>query len=204
MTGIESILIDTDDSTSTDQEIVLDEAADITGVDTIRTVGAGTQTTNLLIGNNFTVKTTADNANGETTSASDALVVDSSTHTGQKTIVIESQDNDQDVDLVNLDVRAAAKGGANIQFVNTGDTDAIVQLTVTTADEVDGLVLDDNEGGAADNSVNLDVTAGQLDKLIITDGALSNNGAAAAADGTDEEAAATTITIADAWTDTCV
>jgi Ca2+-binding RTX toxin-like protein len=192
ITGIERILVDTDHANGT-QDITLDEAADITGVDTIQINGAAAQTVNLVVGNNFSVATVAvDNVNGQTTGATSALLVDGKLHnTATTTLVIESKDDDTDVDLVNMDVRVDSDGGADITFQNTGDEDAVIAITAYTPGENDAFTIN-AANASTDGLVEIGVNAGSIDKITALEGEDANNNAGAEA--------AVTVTIADSWT----
>jgi Ca2+-binding RTX toxin-like protein len=200
MTGVEQITVAV--GAGGTQQITLDEAARATGIDTIRVTngtGAGTYTGNYVIGNNFVVATTADNANGELTDAASALVIDASRHvTGLTVLNIESKDDDSDVDLVNLDIRASATNGARIDLKNTGSEAGAVELRLTSTATAGVANVVTAGAGAVDGSVQVlvqgpvapDVSTRSIDKIVMVEGA-----AAAAA-----EAASDTFTIAAAWT----
>ena len=191
ITGIERILVDTDHANGT-QDITLDEAADITGVDTIQINGAAAQTVNLVVGNNFSVATVAvDNVNGQATGEASALLIDGRLHnTTTTTLVIESKDDDTDVDLVNMDVRVDSDGGADITFQNTGDEDAVIGVTAFTPGEADAFTID-AANASTDGLVEIGVNAGSIDKVTALEGEDANDGGAEAA---------VTVTIADSWT----
>jgi len=197
ISGVEKILVEAGGSL----DVVLDEAAQVTGIDTVNIVdnGAdGNQTMNLLIGNNFNVSTTADNLNGQTTSAANALVVDATLNTGLTNLNVESKDDDSDIDNVNLDIRVTSEGGANVVLADTGTIDAAVQLTIVAQEEV-ATGIDSNEAGNADGSVDVTITAdasNAIDKVIILDSAV----ATAAAD--DDAEAGLTVVIENDWTST--
>jgi len=200
LTGIESIIVDATGVGAAD--ITLDEAAsDVTGVDEIKIVGNGDQTSTIVIGNNYSVGTTADNQNnafGDTTTV--GLVIDATDNDGETDLIIESKDDDDDIDMVNMDVRGWAEGGLDIEFVNTGDTDARVEVTILTSDEQDALTIGEApaQGGDASGSVELDVTAGSIDKIIIADGSTANAG------GAEANLANNTLIIEDDWTGTAI
>ena len=194
--GVEKILVDGNyNAGAEDLDITLDEQAAITGVDTVALVGSEQQTLNLEVGNNFVLATTADNANGELTTAANAVVVDASAHTGQTLLSIESKDDDTDIQLVNMDVRVNSKGGTVFNLVNSGSTSAQVELRVYTADEADGHTISSGNAGNADGLVDINVTTGSFDKLVVLEGATANDNS-----GTEE--GAMTIALDAAWTGT--
>lgn len=182
--GIEKILIDgNEDQTgpsgaAKSLDITLDEQAKITGVDTIALVGTAQQEVNLEIGNNFEVATTADNANDQLTTATSALVVDASLHTGRTLLNIESKDDDTDIQFINLDIRIDSDGGAVLNLVNSGDPSAQVDVRIYTADETDNHVISSTNAGNADGLVDINVTTGSFDRLILLEGEGSNSGGA--------------------------
>jgi len=194
--GIEKILVDGDYTGvgAKSLDITLDEEAKATGVDTIALVGTYEQELNLEIGNNFVVATGADNANGQLTSADSALVVDASLHTGWTRLNIESKDDDTDIQHVNLDVRIDSDGGAQVNLVNSGDEDAQVEFRVYTADENDSLTISSTNAGNADGLVDINVTTGSFDKLIVLEGEGYDNGVAEGVMGS--------VVIDTAWTGT--
>ena len=203
LTGIESIIVDSTGNGAAD--ITLDEAAsDVTGVDEIKIVGNGDQISTIVIGNNYSVGTTADNQNnafGDTTTV--GLVIDANDNDGATDLLIESKDDDDDIDLVNLDVSGWAEGGLDIEFVNTGDTDARAEVTILTSSEVDALTVGSAEGGNLSGSVDLDVTAGSIDKITITDGSTADDGVAGAG-GAEDGLANNTLVIENDWTGTAI
>jgi len=180
--GIEKILVDGDytEVWAESMDITLDEQAKITGVDTIAVVGTQQQAVNVEIGNNFELATVAvDNANGQLTSAAAALVIDASQHTGQTLLSIESKDDDTDIQLINMDVRVNAKGGTVLNVVNSGDVKAQVEVRVYTADENDSHEISSFNAGNADGLVDINVTTGNIDKLVVLEGATANNNSGA-------------------------
>lgn len=193
--GIEKILVDADYTAGAESlDITLDEEAKITGVDAVAVVGTQAQTLNLEVGNNFVVQTVAvDNTNGQLTSAASALVIDASLNTGATVLNIESKDDDTDVQLINMDVRVDSDGGADVNFVNTGDVAAQVELRVYTADEADTHTISSSNAGNADGLVDIDVTTGNFDKLIVLEGEGADNGGVEGA---------MTIALDAAWTGT--
>lgn len=192
--GIEKILVDGNDNAGADSlDITLDEEAKNTGVDTVALVGTEVQTLNLEVGNNFVVQTTVDNVNGQLTSAAAALVVDASLHTGQTLLNIESKDDDTDVQLINMDVRVDSDGGTVFNLVNSGDVAAQFELRVYTADEADAHTISSANAGNADGLVDINVTTGSFDKLVVLEGENANDGGAEGA---------MAITIDGAWTGT--
>ncbi|MCA1248324.1 DUF4214 domain-containing protein [Massilia sp. MS-15] len=198
--GIEKILVDSDSAAGV-QQITLDEQATTTGVDTIALVGAGNQTQRIVIGNNFVLaNNTGDNANGQLTTAASAFVVDASMHTGMSSIAIESKDDDTDVALVNLDLRANSVGGANVNLVNTGDPSARVELRLTAAHEDDGFSLTSAVVGGGDGNVGLQVAAGNVDKIVISDMAGVSTVSHADATVTTAAEGAMTVNIDASWT----
>lgn len=177
--GVEKILVDGDNIAGVETlDITLDEQAKITGVDTVALVGTEQQTLNLEVGNNFELATTADNANGELTTAAAALVVDASLHTGQTLLNIESKDDDTDVQLINMDVRVDSDGGTILNIVNSGDVAAQYEVRVYTADENDAHTISSGNAGNADGLVDINVTTGSFDKLIVLEGENANAGGA--------------------------
>ncbi|MCA1854381.1 DUF4214 domain-containing protein [Massilia oculi] len=198
--GIEKILVDSDAAAGV-QQITLDEQATTTGVDTIALVGAGNQTQRIVIGNNFVLaNNTGDNANGQLTTAASAFVVDASMHTGMSSIAIESKDDDTDVALVNLDLRANSVGGANVNLVNTGDPSARVELRLTAAHEDDGFSLTSAVVAGGDGNVGLQVAAGNVDKIVISDMAGVSTVSHADATVTTAAEGAMTVNIDASWT----
>lgn len=182
--GIEKILVDGDqDQAGTSNaakslDITLDEEAKVTGVDTISLVGTAQQEVNLEIGNNFAVQTTVDNTNGQLTTATSALVIDASLHTGQTLLNIESKDDDTDIQLINLDIRVDSDGGTVLNLVNTGDPSAQVDVRVYTADEGDAHTISSANAGNIDGLVDINVTTGTFDRLIVLEGENANSGGA--------------------------
>lgn len=195
--GIEKILVDGDFNAGGAEtlDITLDEQAAITGVDTIALIGTQQQALNLVVGNNFVLQTVpVDNTNGQLTTAASALVVDASQHTGQTLLSIESKDDDTDIQLINLDVRVNAKGGTVFNLVNSGDVAAQTELRVYTADENDGHTFSSGNAGNTDGLVDINVTTGSFDKLVVLEGATANDNSGAEG--------AMTIAIDTAWTGT--
>lgn len=170
--GIEKILVDANYFAGAETlRITLDEEAKATGVDTVAIVGTDAQTLNLEIGNNFVVGALpVDNANGQLVSATSALLIDASLNTGATVLNIESKDDDTDIQLINLDIRVDSDGGTNLNIINTGDVAAQVEVRVYTADENDAHTISSGNAGNADGLVDIDVTTGSFDKLIVLEG----------------------------------
>lgn len=169
--GIEKILVDADFNAGAEtQMITLDEQATVTGVDTIAVVGTQSQTSNIVIGNNFVLAANSgDNANGQLTTGDSALVIDASRHTGFTGINLESKDDDTDVSLVGLDLRANTVGGVNVNLVNTGDPAARVELRLTTGFENDTFAMSSAVVAGGNGNVGLQVGSGNVDKVVISD-----------------------------------
>jgi hypothetical protein len=197
--SIETILVDTT-AANGDLMITIDEQAGIgagnTNVDTIRMIGEQNNRLDLLIGNNFTVGSTVNTQN----IAGGALLIDTHTHTAATVLNIENKDDDTDIQLVNMDIQVAAKGGTILNMVNSGSQSAQVEVRVYTADENDAHFISSTNAGNADGLVDINtgyagstatLAAGAFDKLVVREGATANDGGAEGA---------MTITIADAWT----
>ena len=149
-------------------KVILDEAAATsnTNLQNIYITGAGAQTTTVQIGNNFT------NEKG-------TLTIDSTkdlsgdfgaaAKSGALTLNIESQDTDQDVDLVNLNVIVGMNQGADVNFDNTGDSKADVTITATVAKNVANTV--GSSLAATAGNLSIDVTTGSIDKVVLLDSA---------------------------------
>lgn len=179
--GVERILVDSDFSGEDSySDITLDEQATLTGVDTIALVGDEDQTINLAIGNNFTVATSSDNVNSQNTGAASAILIDASQHTGNTHLNIDNKDDDTDLQNVNMDIRLNAEGGATLDFVNTGSSSSVVNVTVTQADvatsiagaELVGPAYSDEDGEVVIRSGW--TPGGTFDKLIVLDNGTSD------------------------------
>lgn len=181
--GVERILIDTNIGDG-DSDITLDEQAVLANVDSIIAVGEDEHELDLLIGNNYFVPTGPDNNNGQLTTASSALVIDQSQMTDDSYLNIESKDDDTDVQVVNLDVRVSAEQSAWINFLNTGDQDAQVEVRVSTAGSGEDVnifssgPIDANDvafnDDYSDGEVVINVQTGSFDKLVLVAGAYDN------------------------------
>jgi len=212
--NIETILIDTTAANAAfgakngGLAITIDEqagtGADNTNVDTIRMIGDQTNQLDLVVGNNFTVASTVNTTN----IAAGALLIDASTHTGATTLNIENKDDDTDIQLVNMDIRAASKGGVTLNMINSGSQSAQVEVRVASADEGDTFGIAAGAVVLADGVVNLNtgyagsaatLAAGAFDKLVLTEGSTANDNSGGGAVGTE---GAVTVTIADRWTGT--
>ena len=184
--------------------ITVDEQGGPSGVDTISLIGSAAQTTSIVIGNNYVVPTGTDNANGQTTGASSAIVIDASSHTGSTTLNIENKDDDSDIAVVNMDIRANATGGAEIDLVGTGTLNTVVQLTLTTTATAAATnnVIGSGANGATDGNVDINILASAtnaIDKIILKEGAVDATDSVAginAVEGSD------TIVIEADWTAT--
>jgi hypothetical protein len=197
----ERILVDTTGNGA--NMITLDEQAGPAGVDTIVLLGAGNQETSIVIGNNFVVPTGTDNSNGQATGATSALVINASTHTGDTTLNIENKDDDSDIAVVNMDVRANATSGAEINFVGTGSLNSVVQVTLTTTATATSTnnVITSSATGTTDGSVDINVLASatnEIDKIILLEGAVDADTTTVA--GINAIEGSDTITIEDDWT----
>lgn len=205
ISGVEVLTIDSGISNAAAQDLTLDEAARTAGVDTVNLIDTdavdNNQGINLVIGNNFAVAAnTGDNANGELTAADAALVINASSHTANTTLSIENKDDDTDVAFVNMDVRMNALGGTILNFANTGDQNGTVEVRVATGNEdtvhTIGSAADGTDGGIGQGDstgeVDINVTTGSFDKLVLVEGATSN-------DNSGAEGAMTIVIEAD-WT----
>jgi Ca2+-binding RTX toxin-like protein len=202
--SIETILVDTataNNGGNGDLKITIDEQAGTgagnTNVDTIRMIGNLDNQMDLLIGNNFTVGSTVNTQN----IAGGALLIDLNAHLAQTTLNIESKDDDTDIQFVNMDIQVAAKGGTIMNMVNSGSQTATVEVRVYTADENDAHVISSSNTGTGDGNVDINtgyvgsaatLAAGAFDKLVLVEGATSNDNSGAEG--------AMTIAIADRWT----
>jgi hypothetical protein len=175
ISGVEILMIDAGGNTSND--IVLDEAAAATGIDTIKIVdpdNSGSQGIRLVIGNNFAISPTA--VNGELTTASSALVIDASLHsTGQTNILIENKDDDTDIATVNLDIRLNAAGGADLLLADRGTLGTRTEVRITALEA--GAVTDIDNTDASDNTGEVDILVDSnenIDKIVMVDAADTN------------------------------
>jgi hypothetical protein len=180
LSSLEILEINNDTGAAQNNEVVLDEAAqDITNVQEIHLTGttAGSaQTTDLTIGENF----------------ENDLLIDATTKTDAVDLVIESQDSDEDSDVVNLDVRLNLAAGAAVDFENTGDTDATVTVTATVTEAgVNAIYSGDGASDGAD-TLDLQVQNGAIDSIVLVD---SDDDAA---DNTDENGTIF-VTVSDDW-----
>ena len=199
--SIETILVDTATTYGGGNGylmITIDEqagtGADNTNVDTIRMIGNQANRMDLVVGNNFTVASTVNTTN----IARGALLIDASTHTAATVLNIENKDDDSDIGFVNMDIQVAAKGGTMLNMVDLGLQTAQVEVRVYTADENNIHLISAGNAGNADGLVSINTgyaaapTAGAFDKLVVVEGATSNDNSGAEG--------LMTITIADAWT----
>lgn len=209
--SIETILVDTFDTVGQggangNLMISIDEQAGTgagnTNVDTIRMIGNQANQLDLVIGNNFTIASTVNTTN----IAAGALLIDTAGHTAATTLNIESKDDDTDVQLVNMDIRVAGKGGTNLDIIDAGSQSSTVEVRVYTADEADVLTVAEAATALADGIVNINtgyagtaetLNKGAFDKLVILEGSTANDNSGGGADGIE---AAMTIAIADRWT----
>jgi Ca2+-binding RTX toxin-like protein len=198
--SVETVLVDTFAVTGNHGTIsmTLDEQAGTgagnTNVDTVRLVGNQSEVMNILVGNNFTVGTALNTTNtfgGAFTNG--ALLIDASTHTGATTLNIESKDDDTDVQIVNMDVRVNALTGADVAFTNTGSAASRTELAITTTSTVStAFTLGATAAGAGtDGSVELDVYAGSVARIVMVEGQTA---------GAEAATNLNTVVINNAWT----
>lgn len=200
--SVETVLVDTFAVTGNHGTIsmTLDEQAGTgagnTNVDTVRLVGDQSEVMKILVGNNFTVAPTLNAANligGTFTNG--ALLIDASTHTGATTLNIENKDDDTDVQIVNMDVRVNALTGADVAFTNTGSAASRTELAITTTSTVNtAFTLGATAlGSGTDGSVELDVYAGSVARIVMVEGQTA---------GAETLTATNTVVINNAWTST--
>lgn len=144
--------------------------------------GNGAQTTNLTIGENF----------------ENDLMVTSIEEGNEKearlVLNIDNQDSDTDVDLVNMDFFVSTQFGTTLNFINTGDPDAEIDITARVSDLNGGTTFIDNFG-IANGVLDLRVVAGDLDTLTLLDNKSDADGLADDNDMID-------VTVSDAWSTT--
>ena len=171
--------------------IIIDEAAATTGTNlqNIYFTGAGAQTTTVQIGNNFVNNngTVANTLNLDSTK-SFAADKGAAAKSGALTLTIDNQDTDQDQDLINLNVMVGMEKGTDVNFFNTGDSKATVNITATVAANSANTV--GKSIGAANGNLSLEVTTGSIDKVTLLD-------SADAADTNDN--GQITITVDNSW-----
>jgi Ca2+-binding RTX toxin-like protein len=173
--------------------VTLDEAAATSGANlqNIYITGTGAQDTTIQIGENFgndsgtvkntlTIDSTKDLSGDKGGAAKNASL----------TLTIDNQDTDQDTDLVNLNVIVGMAQGTDINFYNTGDEKAVVNVTAT----VGGTANTVGTGLAATaGNLSLDITNGSIDKVTLLDfvGATKTT-----------ENAAITVNVSNSWSKT--
>jgi VCBS repeat-containing protein len=180
-------------------EVVLDEAAqDKTNVQDIVFSGGdwttgpggvvapanGAQTTLLTIGENFENDLTITS------------VEEGNEKEASLDLTIDNQDSDTDVDLVNMDIFVATQFGTRLDFINTGDLDAVVNITARVSDIAGDQTLV-QVGGFAPGVLDLNVQMGDLDSLTLLDNKDNSDGDA---DDNDQ----IIVTIDDSWSVTQV
>ena len=152
--------------------IIIDEAAATSGTNlqNIYFTGAGAQTTTVQIGNNFVNNngTVANTLNLDSTK-SFAADKGAAAKSGALTLTIDNQDTDQDQDLINLNVMVGMEKGTDVNFFNTGDSKATVNITATVAANSANTV--GKSIGAANGNLSLEVTTGSIDKVTLLDSA---------------------------------
>jgi len=193
VTGFEVITIDTDAGSQTGngssgneapQRITLDEeAADFNDIDTINIIGsehgsAKAHWLDLVIGDDYELP-------------GDTLTVDARMNYTSNTIQIDNRDKDEVEQVVNLDVRVNAENGTQLNFVNTGNEDFDVEVTVLTSRD-DAQTNINNSAGVAEGNVRINVVEGSIDKVVLEDGDPNN---------ANEAGEGVIVTIADEWTE---
>lgn len=152
--------------------IIIDEAAATSGTNlqNIYFTGVGAQTTTVQIGNNF-VNNNGTVANTLTLDSTMSLLGDkgAAAKSGPLTLTIDNQDTDQDTDLINLNVIVGMEKGTDVNFYNTGDSKATVNISAVVAANSPNTV--GKSIGAADGNLSLEVTTGSIDKVTLLDSA---------------------------------
>lgn len=152
--------------------IIIDEAAATNGTNlqNIYFTGAGAQSTTVQIGNNF-VNNNGTVANTLTLDSTTSLVGDkgAAAKSGALTLTIDNQDTDQDTDLINLNVIVGMEKGTDVNFYNTGDSKATVNISAVVAANSANTV--GKSIGAANGNLSLEVTTGSIDKVTLLDSA---------------------------------
>lgn len=196
VTGFEVITIDTDSGSQTGsgasgsaapQRITLDEeAADFNNIDTINVIGSIDGSLNgspkahwldLVIGDDYELP-------------GDTLTVDARMNYTSNTIQIDNRDKDEVEQVVNLDVRVNAEDGTQLNFVNTGNEDFDVEVTVLTSRD-DAQTNINNSAGVAEGNVRINVVDGSIDEVVLEDGDPED---------ANETGEGVVVTIADEWT----
>ncbi|HJU70315.1 MAG TPA: DUF4214 domain-containing protein [Paucimonas sp.] len=190
-------------------EVVLDEAAQVTNLQNIYITGGTTlapvaQATKLTIGENFKNNLVVD--------ATKDLSGDYGfgAHVGNEMLFIDNQDTDQDVNLVNLDIKVNMQNGASVDFINTGDKAATINITATLATTIantidnDANFIDtvvDGKLSAAEQAAATGVAAGHLE-MGLWKGAIDKVVLLDSADvGPDADNGAIAFTMSNTWSD---
>lgn len=163
--GVEHLIVNVGTTAAADShEIVLDEDAEASGLETITAredAGAAAYTLALTIGDDF------DSTNHVYT-AGDALIVDlSALDAGLTTLTLDNQDDDTDVDVVNLDIHLNATNGVEYAVTDFGDDDNLNRTYVTVSSTAATVI--DSTATTADGEVEVVVTAGSMDELYVID-----------------------------------
>ncbi|MBR7801494.1 DUF4214 domain-containing protein [Undibacterium fentianense] len=175
--------------------VVLDEAAAVTGIDTILFTDGdiySVQHTDLVIGENFVVD-----------AEHDATLVIDATASGETNLTIDNQDSDEDEDIVNLDISMTTNSGGSLNFVDTGldEASVVVNLTVgydsTAGNDGEDTIIG-NDAAIAGNAGSdgffaLNVTNGSIDKIVLVDNTEPD------ADGYATEDSYISVELDDAW-----
>jgi Ca2+-binding RTX toxin-like protein len=155
--------------------IIIDEAAATTGTNlqNIYFTGAGAQTTTVQIGNNF-VNNNGTVANTLNLDSTTSFTTDkgAAAKSGALVLTIDNQDTDQDQDLINLNVMVGMEKGTDVNFFNTGDSKATVNITAVVAANSANTV--GKSIGAANGNLSLEVgifSIGSIDKVTLLDSA---------------------------------
>jgi Ca2+-binding RTX toxin-like protein len=197
VTGFEVITIDTDSGSQTGsgasgsaapQRITLDEeAADFNDIDTINVIGSidgsldgspKAHWLDLVIGDDYELP-------------GDTLKVDARMNYTSNTIQIDNRDKDEVEQVVNLDVRVNAEDGTQLNFVDTGNEDFDVEVTVLTLRD-DAQTNINNSAGVEEGNVRINVVEGSIDKVVLEDGDPED---------ANETGEGVVVTIADEWTE---
>jgi len=158
--------------------VVLDEEAFVTGIDTIELTGTGSQSTEVIIGEDF--------------DATGLNITTASTLTSTSLTLRNNQDNV----IQTATLAMFADGGAGFTLDDSYDvTNVALTITVDGENAANATVISDAQNALVDGEVDINVANGEIDTIILKDA----TGSSVAGDHPDNENIF--LTVSDSWSE---